>query len=231
MKNFFAIICARGGSKGLKDKNLLPFNKTTLIGNAIQHAKKSKYISRIIVSTDSKKIAKEALKCGAEVPFLRPKNISTDKSPEILYWIHIINYLKKNKSLPDYLVSVPSTSPLRHPTDIDKAITKIEKEKLDFVFSATKSSKNPFFNIIKVLNSKISIACKPKKNIYRRQDAPDCYDICTVVFVFKPSFIKKNKHLFKGKIGFVKIPKSRSSDIDDIYDYEFSKFIAKNKFN
>lgn len=226
MKKIIGIICARGGSQGLKNKNILPFKKTTLLGNAINHAKKSKYIHKVIVSTDSKKIAKEALKHGAEVPFLRPKSISTNKSPELLAWLHIIDFLKKKNSLPDYLVSIPATSPLRQPSDIDRAVKKIIKEKLNFVFSATKSSKNPFFNIIKVFNSKISIACKPKKNIFRRQDAPNCYDICTIVFVFKPSFIKNKKNLFKGKIGFIEIPKSRSIDIDDIQDYEISKFLA-----
>jgi CMP-N-acetylneuraminic acid synthetase len=226
-KKIICIICARGGSKGLKNKNLLPFKKTTLLGNAIKQAKKSRYIKRIIVSTDSYKIAKEALKNGAEIPFMRPKKLATDNSPEILTWINVINYLKKKKNLPDYIVSIPTTSPLRHTSDIDLAIKKIIDEKLDFVFSATKASRNPFFNMVKIEDSKISIVCKSKNIFYRRQEAPECYDICTVAYVFKPSFINKSTNLFKGKIGFIEIPKIRAIDIDDIYDYNVAKFLVK----
>ena len=71
-----ALICARGNSRGIKDKNLLKFKKTTLLGNAIKQAFQSRYINQVIVSTDSKKIAKEAIKHKAKVPFLRPKKIS-----------------------------------------------------------------------------------------------------------------------------------------------------------
>ena len=125
-------IFARGGSKGLKNKNLLKFRETTLLGNAIKQAKNIKKIKKIFVSTDSKMIKKEALKYKAEVPFLRPKNLSSDRSPEILSWKHAIKYLKDKLNLnPEYIVSLPTTSPLRSIKDIQKCINLEKKRKLD----------------------------------------------------------------------------------------------------
>ena len=219
-----ALICARGKSKGIKNKNLLKFKKTTLLGNAIRQARNSKYISKVIVSTDSFRIAKEAKKNGAQVPFMRPSKLSTDRSAEIETWRHLIKKLKIYNTF-DYIVSVPTTAPLRRTSDIDKCIRKAIKKQLDFVFSVTKSSKNPYFNMLKLKNNKLSLFFN--KKIYgRRQDAPISYDLTTICYVFKPAYIFKTKDLFVGKTGFINFPKERAFDIDDRIDYEIAKFLS-----
>ena len=98
------IIFARGNSKGIKNKNLLKFKETTLLGNAIKQAYASKYLDRVIVSTESNKIIKEALKNNAEVSFRRSKILTSDNSPEIKSWRHAIKLLNKNKDI-DYISS------------------------------------------------------------------------------------------------------------------------------
>ena len=118
--NIIAFIFARGGSKGLKNKNLLKFKKKSLLANSILQAKNSKLIKKVFVSTDSIKIKKEAIKYKALVPFLRPKKLAGDKSPEINSWKHAIDYLNKKLNIfPDYIASVPTTSPLRNTSDIN----------------------------------------------------------------------------------------------------------------
>jgi len=226
-KNIIAFIFARGNSKGIKNKNLLKFNKTTLLGNAINHAKNAKYVKKVFVSTDSTKIKKEAKRLGALVPFIRPKHLSNDSSPEIYAWRHAINFLNKKLNIfPDYIVSVPTTSPLRKVSDINKCIDLAIKKKFDIVFAITKSNKSPFFNILIEKNGKIEIALK-KKNIFRRQDAPKSFDLTTVCYVYKPSYIKNNINLFSGKVGYIYIPKERALDIDDKWDYKVAKFLSK----
>lgn len=226
--NVVALICARGNSKGIKNKNLLKFKNTTLIGNAIKQARGSNFIDKVVVSTDSKNIIKESIKHGAEVPFVRPSHLAKDNSPEIDTWKHAINFLKKKKEKIDYIVSVPTTSPLRKIPDINKCIKTAIKKKLDIVFSVTKSSKNPYFNMFVLKKKKLQLILKSKKKIFRRQDAPKCFDLTTVCYVFKPNYIlKKNKNLFSGKTGYVEIPKNRSIDIDDREDYEIAKFLSK----
>ena len=224
--NIVALICARGKSKGLKNKNLLKFRNTSLLGNAINQAKKSKYINRVIVSSDSKKIIKEAKKYNAEVPFKRPSKLARDNSPELETWRHAVNYLNPKKKI-DFFVSVPTTSPLRKVSDIDNCIKKAVEKNLDIVFTVTKSIKNPYFNMIQIKNNKLELVSKLKKKVSRRQEAPKCYDLTTVCYVFKPSYILKiKKNLLEGKTGFIEIPKVRSIDIDDEYDYRIAKFLS-----
>ena len=95
---YVALICARGESKGLPGKNIKLLEGIPLIGWSIQIALKLKRVSRVIVSTDSEEIAKIALQYGAEVPFIRPKELSLDNSPEWLVWRHAINYLEINEN-------------------------------------------------------------------------------------------------------------------------------------
>jgi CMP-N-acetylneuraminic acid synthetase len=230
MLKIIALICARGGSKGIKNKNLLKLNGHSLLAHSILTAKKIKLIKSIYVSTDSKKIANEAKKYGAAVPFLRPKIFANDSSPEIYAWRHAVTFLKNNINLsPDYIVSIPTTSPLRKPIDIINAINKAKITNADIVFAITPSSKNPYFNMV-INKNKLSIICK-KKLYHNRQKAPTCFDITTVCYVFKPNYIMENLDLFSGKTSSVIIPKERSIDIDTKFDFKIATLLAKNNYN
>ena len=207
----------------------MKFNNTTLLGNAILQARKIKYSRRIFVSTDSFKIKNEALKYKAEVPFIRPKHLSTDTSPEIYAWRHAVDFLNNKLDIfPDYIVSVPTTSPLRRTSDINKCLSLAIKNKLDIVFAITSSHKNPYFNMLIEKKGKLKIAIKKNKKISRRQDAPKSFDLTTICYVFKPNYIKSNFNLFSGKVGYVHIPKQRAIDIDDKWDYRIA--ISLNKY-
>ena len=154
------IVCfifARGGSEELKNKNLLKFKRTSLLGNSILQSKKSHYIKRVFVSTDSKKIAREAKKNNAEIPFIRPKYLAKANSPEIHSWRHAADFLDKKLNInPDYIVSVPTTCPLRKVSDIDNCIHKAIKNNLDIVFAITPSSRNPYFNMVQEKKGKLN---------------------------------------------------------------------------
>ena len=219
------IIFARGNSKGIKNKNLLKFKKTTWLGNSIKQAFASRYIDRVIVSTESNKIIKEAKKNDAEVSFKRPKILASNNSPEIKSWRHAIRFLNKNKDI-DYIVSIPTTAPLRSVSDINKCIHLAIKKKLDIVFSITQSVKNPYFNMVTEKNKKLNLICKNEKIFSTRQSSPRCYDLTTVCYVFKPNYIMKTKNIFSGKTGFVLIPKKRAIDIDDKLDYKIANFLS-----
>ena len=228
--NIVPFIFARGNSKGIKNKNLLKFNNTTLLGNAILQARRIKFAKKIFVSTDSIKIKKEALKYKAQVPFVRPKHLSTDNSPEIYSWRHAVDYLNNKLDIfPDYIVSVPTTSPLRRTSDINKCLSLAIKSKLDMVFAITNSHKNPYFNMLIKKKGKLQIFIKKNKKISRRQDAPKSFDLTTVCYVFRPNYIKSNFNLFSGKVGYVYVPKQRAVDIDDKWDYRIA--IALNKYH
>lgn len=224
---FVGVVFARGNSRGIKNKNLLKFKSISLTEHAVKQAYKTKLINKVYISSDSKKIIKAAKVQRAIVPFVRPKNLSTSISPEILAWRHFVKYLKSMNIKPGYIVSVPTTSPLRKVSDIVKSMLLAKKNNYDIVFTITKSSKNPYFNM--VIKRKQKIQLLKKKNLFRRQDGPKFFDLTTVSYVFKPDFIMKTKNLFSGNVGFIEVPKKRSIDIDDKLDYSFVKFLSNEK--
>lgn len=129
MKEILAIIPARSGSKSVKDKNIRLINGKPMLAYSIEHAKQAKSITRIIVSTDSEAYAQIAREYGAEVPFLRPAEIATDTSLDIETFEHALNYLKEKEGyIPDYVVQLRPTYPVRDPNDIDNMIRIIESD-------------------------------------------------------------------------------------------------------
>ena len=153
MKKAVVIICARGGSKGIKHKNLKKIGKFRLIEKSINIAKKIKNVSQIIVSTDSKKIANIAINYGVTIPELRPKHLSKDDTPEINVWKYLIKLLKKKYKFDvnnDFLISLSPTSPLRNLDDINRGIKKFLSDKTnDALVSVSESYRNPYFNMVK----------------------------------------------------------------------------------
>jgi len=230
MKKYIACIFARGGSKGLPNKNILDLDGIPLIAHSIKIAKKIKKISRIYVSTDSKKIAQISLDYGAEVPFIRPKKYATDTSSEFSAWKHMVEYLdKESEENIEAIISIPTTSPLRSQEDINNCIDEYEKYKPDAVITVTESNTNPFFNMIKINNDGYVSLFNESNRVYRRQDAPKGFDVTTVAYVVNINFIKNNNYLFDGKIRMVNVPRERALDIDNKLDFIFAQHLIKMK--
>jgi len=226
-----AVIFARGGSKGLPGKNIRVLGDKPLIAWSIEHAKSVKRIDRVIVSTDSEEIADVAKKYGAEVPFIRPAELSLDNSPEWLAWRHALNFLKESEGeLPDAMVSVPTTSPLRLPEDIDNCIDKYEGSDADVVISVTDAHRNPYFNMVTLsTDGKAELMMSTKSDVIRRQDAPIAYDITTVCYVARPEYVLSHDSTFEGNVNTVHVPAERSIDIDTILDFQIAECLLNNK--
>lgn len=226
-----SLICARGGSKKLPGKNIRLLAGKPLIAHAINTIKETKQIDRIIVSTDSDEIASVAKHYGAEVPFVRPQELSGDDSSEWLVWQHAIDYLKKiDEYEPDLLIVVPPTAPLRIPKDLKNCINEYQNNSYDLVITVTDSHRNPYFNMVKENDDKtISLILSNKNSINRRQDAPVVYDMTTVAYVMSPKYLEKSSGLFDGRVGYVHIPIERAIDIDSILDFKIAEYIISLK--
>ncbi len=222
---FNVLICARGGSKGLKNKNIKFFAGKPLIYWTISLAKKLKEVDEIFVSTDSNKIANISKKYGAKVPFMRPKKLASDSSSEWLSWRHALNYFKKKKIKTDGLIILPVTSPLRRLIDVKKCINAFKK-KMCTIICITDSYRNPYYNM--VTSNKFCKLFNYKIKYHTRQKIPKVYDVTTICFILKPSTIIKDDFLYDSKVFGVKVPKNVSIDIDDLYDFKFAQFIKKN---
>jgi CMP-N-acetylneuraminic acid synthetase len=220
-----AFIFARGGSKGLPGKNTRPLGGKPLIAWSIEHAIAVKRIERIIVSTDSEEIAAVARQYGAEVPFSRPEELARDDSPEWLAWRHALNYLRETTgALPEVMVSVPTTAPLRLSLDIENCLDEYEKDNTDIVITVTDAHRSPYFNMVKTnADDTVGLVNPPKSTIARRQDVPVVHDMTTVCFVANPEFVMTHNDTFEGRVKAVQVPIERAIDIDTLLDFQIAE--------
>ncbi|BFT31114.1 acylneuraminate cytidylyltransferase family protein [Alteromonas sp. D210916BOD_24] len=184
-------------------------------------------VDTVFVSTDDSEIAEVAVEYGAVV-IKRPADLATDTSPEWLSWRHAVNWVLENYGPFDVFVSLPPTSPLRDVSDVTAAIEKIQRKVGDVCLSITPASRNPYFNMVKMAdNGRVELVNKPDEKVERRQDAPQVFDITTVVYATTTDFILNHDSLFSGSVTYVDVPKSRAVDIDDIYDFKLAEAIIR----
>jgi len=226
-----AFIFARGGSKGLPGKNIRLLGDKPLIAWSIQQALEIERIERVIVSTDSLEIAATAREFGAEVPFLRPPELATDESPEWLAWRHGLEYLKATTGfMPEIMISVPATAPLRLTIDIENCLDEYEKGGADIVITITDAHRNPYFNMVKPnSDGTYCLVNALGPTITRRQDAPEIYDVTTVCYVANSVFVMKRNSIFEGRVRAVHVPIERAIDIDTLLDFHVAEAILRER--
>lgn len=229
-----AFIFARGGSKGLPGKNIRPLAGKPLIAWAIEQAKAVPRIRRVIVSTDDHEIAQVARDVGAEVPFLRPAELAQDHSPEWLAWRHALEFIQQDEGrLPEVMVSVPVTAPLRLPIDIEHCLDAYASGGsggVDMVVTVTAAHRNPYFNMVKQNpDGTVGLVIPPSAGVTRRQDAPDVYDMTTVAYVANPQFVLTQNSVFSGRVKAVHVPLERSCDIDTLFDFELAEWLMHRR--
>jgi len=223
VSRIFAFVFARGGSKGLPGKNLLPLGGVPLVGHSIRLARELPQVQKVFVSTDDPEIKRLAEHYGAEI-IDRPEELAGDKSPEWEAWRHAIRYLEEAGEEFDTFLSLPATSPLRSAEDVERAIEALDNE-TDAVVTVTPASRSPFFNMVSRDGDGTTKILSPSDGYSRRQDAPQAFDVTTVAYVLKKSFIIVGKGLFEGTVRSVIVPKERAVDIDDIFDFKFAELL------
>lgn len=216
-KIIHSIILARGGSKGIKNKNLIKIKKKPLIFWSIKQSLKSKKINFTWLSSDNPNILKAAKKYGANI-IKRPNNISNDKASSESAWQHAINFIKKNYEI-DIVVGIQPTSPIRGNDDFDKAIKLYKKKKFDSLFSSTKIQD---VNIWKHKKNNLVANYNFKKR-KRRQDIVNNYLENGSFYIFNAKKFQKNNNRLFGKIGTYEMGKKYSFQIDDYIDLKIIK--------
>ena len=231
-KKVIVIIPARSGSVGIKNKNIIKFVNKPLLAWPIIAANKSKYVDSVIVSTDSKKIAKIANKYGGNTPFIRPKYLATNTSSSIDVISHVIKFLTKKNDDYFYIILLEPTSPFTTTADIDKSLNILEKmQKLyNTLVGVHKTVKyQPKISVQlgknnQLLNIKNSISShKPRQKL---SDA--YYPDGSIYITTKESFLKRKTFYHNKTIGYIS-PKWKSIEIDDELDLILAKAIFKNK--
>lgn len=216
-KKILAVIPARGGSKGIPKKNITMLDGLPLIAYTLKSAEYSKYLDRIIVSTEDFEIKKVAELYGGEVPFLRPIELAQDDSKTIDCILHTIDTLKSLGEIYDYVVILQCTSPLRKAWHIDEAIAKMISENRTSLVSVSKVEEHPI--LMRTLNTDGTL--KNLLNVsstVRRQDFPSFYKVNGAIYIQKiDENLNKDTSLNDGKLAYI-MDRKYTVDIDEYLD-------------
>lgn len=225
------IIPARGGSKSIPGKNLAMLAGKPLLAYACSAAAASVRITRVIVSTDDEKIAAVALACGAEVPFLRPAELADDDTPALPVILHALAYLEKEEHyVPDIVVYLQPTSPLRRAEHIDGTIEVLMKSDADSAVSVVEVPHQFNPASVMVMEGGILKSYESGPQVLRRQDKQKVYarNGPAVLAIKRTTLTEKNSLYGEATASFI-MPTEFSIDIDMPFDLEMAEFLLKKR--
>ena len=222
-------ICARGGSKGIKNKNIRLLLGKPLIAYTIEYFKKWGKADRIVCSTDSEKIADVARKYGAEVPCMRPQELATDNAFKIHVLQHIVKFCEKQENTNyDLIVDLDPTAPLRKRKNLNEAFKKFVASDANNLYSVCMARKNPYFNMVELDKNGYAHLCKDS-SVIRRQDATPVYELNASIYSYNRDFLLRTNTLHSDKTIIYEMPDGASIDIDNEIDFLFVEFLLKNE--
>jgi CMP-N,N'-diacetyllegionaminic acid synthase len=224
---------ARGGSKSVPKKNIKKIEGIPLIGYTISEALKSQYLTRYIVSTDDKDIQNIAINLGAEAPFLRPSEYSTDEASSVSAMQHAVNWVEQHEGVKyDYVVELMCTNPLKKVEDIDSSIEKLISTNSDSVIAVHKLEDHHPIRIKKIIDDKIIDFCIPESPETRRQDLkPDAYIRSGSIYALKRDHLMIDNLRYGSEESRPYIlPADRAINVDTEIDFIIAEtLIKKNK--
>jgi post-translational flagellin modification protein B len=231
MSIILCTICARGGSKGVKNKNTRELMGKPLIAYTIEQAKASKLFKYIVVSTDSDEIANIAKEYGAEVFFKRNAEMASDTAGKLDVIKDAFRRSEEYYNTTfDYLVDLDATAPLRNIEDIINSFKQFKENDNDNLITAMPSRRSPYFNLVEQdKNYNVYLSKKLETPILRRQDAPKTYDMNASIYIWKRDTILNENSIFLEKTGLYVMPEERSIDIDSELDFKFVEFLIREK--
>jgi CMP-N,N'-diacetyllegionaminic acid synthase len=221
-KSVLALIPARGGSKGVPGKNVRPAGGKPLVAWTVEAAKASRYVDRVILSSDDAAIAEAAAKFGCEVPFVRPAELATDKADSMSVVRHALGALPERY---DLLLLLQPTSPLRTAADIDAALEQCLQGETQTCVSVCEPDKSPYWMMTMPADRTVQPLFPPEQVPARRQDAPPIFALNGAIYIAPtPHLAAGGGFVIKGTIGYV-MPKERSLDIDTELDLRLADFL------
>lgn len=228
-KRILAIIPARGGSKGLPRKNVLPLLGKPLIAWSIDAAKASAFLDEVIVSTDDNEIAAVAKQFGAEIPFIRPRELASDSAKTLDVILHALSELATRGQQFEVLVLLQPTSPLRTSGDIDAVIRQMFSHRSQAVVSVCETEHHPYWSNVLGPDGSMADFLRPELLNRNRQELPRFYRLNGAVYAGYSEYVRAQNGFFgKGTSAYV-MPQNRSIDIDTRHDFEYAEFVLQKE--
>ncbi|NJD02851.1 MAG: acylneuraminate cytidylyltransferase family protein [Ruminiclostridium sp.] len=220
-------ICARSGSKGVANKNIRQLAGKPLLSYSIIQAKASGLFEAVAVSSDSDEILNIAGIWGADYLIKRPAQLATDQAPKIPAIRHCLTAAEEiARRYFSVIVDLDATSPLRSVTDIHNVVKLLETKQVSNVITGTPARRSPYFNLAELDNRGVAQLSKPlPEPVYRRQDAPMCYDLNASVYAWQREALLREQTVFNSDTLLYVMPLERSIDIDSELDFKFVEFL------
>ena len=231
-KTILATICARGGSKGVKNKNIKLLNNKPLIEYSLELLKQSSLIDGYIISTESDKIIEVVKKLGYKIEFKRPIELAGDDVSRIDAIKHAVLLKEKTENTCyDIIVDLGVATPLKSVNDLDQVIKLCVDDNVENVFSVCPCAKNPYFNMVEVIDDQVKLV-KETYEITARQKAPSVYEMNDGFNVWTHNSLFSENSQFNNSTKIYIMPRLRSIDIDEEDDFMIAELILKkqNKF-
>ena len=230
-------VCARGGSKGVPNKNLVPINGIPLIAYSLIQAKKANLFDVIACSSDSADILGVAKEFGAEILVKRPNDMALDTSPKIPVIRHCMLSVEESLGVKtDFMVDLDATAPVRDPRHIQEVYELVQQSTVSNIITGVPSRKSPYFNLVELVSDgsstypTLSKSCS--KEITRRQDAPRCFDMNASIYAWRRESLLSMDSLFGVGTRLYEMPEVTAFDVDTEIDLEIVKTLMdKYAFN
>jgi N-acylneuraminate cytidylyltransferase/CMP-N,N'-diacetyllegionaminic acid synthase len=215
-------ICARGGSKGVPNKNLRSLAGRPLIAHSIEQARATRLFETVAVSSDHAEILRVALEAGADIAVERPAELATDAAPKVPAIRHCVGVAEeRTRSRFDVVVDLDATSPLRTPDDIRAAVRELEAGDAQNLVSGTPARHSPYFNLVELdERGRVRLAKQAPGAVGRRQDSPACFDLNASIYVWRRDALMNGADSAIGPdTALYVMPQERSFDIDSEVDF------------
>jgi len=227
--SIMGLITARGGSKGIPGKNLIPIRGRPLISYTIETALESKVFDRVMVTTDDDKIAEVSRQWGAETPFVRPANLSGDWDPTHPVVVHALEWMAENEGYyPDYMMLMQPTSPLRIVEDIREAVAIARDKDADGVISVYEPKQHPHWMFELNEDGRFADFDPHTRELARRQSLSPQYMLNGSIYLIKRSVILSQDSFYTDRTYALVMPRERSYDIDSLHDVRVVEMTMKD---
>lgn len=226
-------ICARSGSKGVRNKNIRDLLGKPLIAYSILQAREARLFDCVAVSSDSKEILEIAKRYGVDFLIERPAALATDEAPKLPVIQHcVLETEKTTGKVFSVIVDLDATSPLRSTDDVRGAVRLLEDRSAPNVITGTPAHRSPYFNIVELGENGVVVLSKTlPKPVARRQDAPKCFDMNASIYVWNRDALFEDAVLFKRETLLYVMPQERSVDIDSEMDFQIVELLMRQRGN
>ena len=224
-------ICARGGSKGVPNKNIRPIGGKPLIVHSVLQAQSSGLFEAIAVSSDSPEILDISKKFGVDYSIFRPQELATDSAPKLPAIQHCVNEVERISGENfDVIVDLDVTSPLRLTKDIGGAVRLLEEKNVSNVITGCPARRSPYFNLVeRDEDGYVRLSKTPDQTFARRQDAPECFDMNASIYVWKREGLIGSESIFNADTLLFVMPEERSIDVDHEWEFEYVEFLFNKR--